>query len=142
MQKPFLFLSAVVLFACAAAPSMGKMPQEAASGGKGAAKLAAESQSRAKKLYAQDCSMCHADNGNGQSDLAKDMQLKLLDWTDPKALGDKSDQELFDLIRKGKDKMPPEDAGRAKDDEVKGLILYIRGFSKGSQAAAAAAPPQ
>jgi mono/diheme cytochrome c family protein len=140
MPKPFLLFSAVVLFVCAAAPSMGRIPQEPS--GKGAAKSAVDTQARAKKLYAQDCSMCHGDNGNGQTDLAKDMQLTLTDWTDAKSLSGKSDQDLFSLIRNGKDKMPPEDAGRAKDDEVKGLILYIRGFSKGSPAAAAAAPPQ
>jgi hypothetical protein len=83
--------------------------------------------------------MCHGDNGDGQTDLAKDMQLTLSNWTDPKTLAGKDDQELFKLIRNGKDKMPPEDGSRAKDDDIKGLIQYIRGFSKG-QAAAAAGP--
>jgi len=46
--------------------------------------------------------MCHGDNGNGKTDLARDMQLTLADWTDPKALSVKSDQELFDAIRKDK----------------------------------------
>jgi hypothetical protein len=31
--------------------------------------------------------------------------------------------------------MPPEDAGRAKDDDVRNLIVYIRSFSKGQPAA-------
>jgi pyruvate/2-oxoglutarate dehydrogenase complex dihydrolipoamide acyltransferase (E2) component len=52
---------------------------------------------------------------------------------------------LLKHIRKGKgDKMPPEDSGRAKNDEVWNLILYIRGLSKGQPAAPAqpaAAPP-
>ena len=61
--------------------------------------------------------------------------------TDPKALGSMSDQQLFDIIRKGKgDKMPPEDAGRAKDDEVWNLVIYLRGFSKNQPASAPAAP--
>jgi hypothetical protein len=64
------------------------------------------------------------------------MQLTLLDWTDPKTLATRSDQQLFDAIRKGKDKMPPEDVGRAKNDEVWNLIIYIRGLSKGQPAAA------
>jgi cytochrome c5 len=140
MSKRILFLFAVIVFAFAAAPSQGKLPQAAAPGAKGSAKP--ESPARAKKLYDMDCSMCHGDNGNGQTDLAKDMQLKLSDWTDPKALGDKQDQELFKIIRDGKDKMPPEDAGRAKDEDVKGLVQYIRNFSKGQAAAAAAGPTQ
>lgn len=137
MSKPFLILAAVIVFAFAATPSQGKMPQADASGAKSSAKP--ESQSRAKKLYAQDCAMCHGDNGDGQTDLAKDMQLTLSNWTDPKTLAGKDDQELFKLIRNGKDKMPPEDGSRAKDDDIKGLVQYIRGFSKG-QAAAAAGP--
>ena len=44
-----------------------------------------------------------------KSDLATSMQLTLDDWTDPKTLAAKSDQDLFKIIRNGKDKMPPED---------------------------------
>jgi cytochrome c5 len=139
MSKPFLVLSALTLLAIAATPGLGKMPQEA--GGKNGAKAAAaESGARAKKLYAMDCSMCHGDHGNGQTDLATSMELKLEDWNDPKSLADKPDQALFEIIRKGKDKMPPEDASRAKDDDVKALILYIRDFSKNPAPAAAPAP--
>ncbi len=141
MQKPCLFLSAVVLFAIAAAPAPGKAPQEAGSGAKGSAKaVSAAAAAKGKEIYARDCAMCHGDNGNGQSDLAKDMQLTLKDWTDPKSLGDMSDQQLFDLIRKGKDKMPPEDPPRAKDEEIRSIILYIRDFSKNPPAAPAATP--
>lgn len=137
MAKPYLLLSALILFALGAGSATGIVPQDA----KGAKPAASDTKVRGKRLYSQDCSMCHGDNGNGQTDLAKDMQLKILDWTDPKALGDKSDQELFDLIRKGKDKMPPEDSGRAKDDEIKGVIQYIREFSKGQPTPAAPAAP-
>src|SRR5271168_4540252 len=96
MAKPVSFLSAVILFVVAAAPAPGIGPQD---GAKGGAKMspAAESLAKAKKLYAIDCAMCHGDNGNGQTDLAKDMELKLLDWTDPKSLSDKSDQDLTTL---------------------------------------------
>jgi hypothetical protein len=70
----------------------------------------------------------------------------MLDWTDPKALASWSDQALFDAIRKGKGKMPPEDASRAKDDEVKALVIYIRHLAKDqpaptAQPAATPAPP-
>jgi cytochrome c5 len=144
MLKPFLLLSAGVLFVIAPTPAptlaSGGSPQ--ASPSAKAVKPTAASQEKAKKLYAMDCAMCHGDNGNGKTDLATSMQVTLIDWTDPKSLADKSDQELFDDIRKGKgDKMPPEDAGRAKDDDVRSLIIYIRGFSKGQPAAPAAAAP-
>jgi hypothetical protein len=46
------------------------------------------------------------------------------------------DSEIFDVIRKGKDKMPPEEAARAKDDDVWNIIIYIRGLSKNGVATA------
>jgi mono/diheme cytochrome c family protein len=103
--------------------------------------ISAASQAHTKKLYSQDCALCHGDSGNGKSDLADSMKLTLADWTDPKSLAALSDQETFDVIRKGKgDKMPPEEASRAKDDDIWNLVIYIRSFSKGHPAAAAAAP--
>jgi mono/diheme cytochrome c family protein len=137
MLKSYLLLSAAILFTFTPTPTMGRMPQEAApapapaaSGAKNPVKPTAESQAKAKKLYDVDCAMCHAANGNGQTDLAKDMELKLTDWTDPKTLASKQDSDLFDLIRKGKDKMPSEAEGRASNNEIWNLILYIRGMSK------------
>ncbi len=69
------------------------------------------------------------------------MQLTLDDWTDPKTLANRSDQELFNVIRNGKDKMPAEDEGRAKKDDVYALIAYIREMSKNQPAQAAPAAP-
>ncbi|MGA2536860.1 MAG: cytochrome c [Terracidiphilus sp.] len=98
-----------------------------------------ESRSRAKKIYTRDCAMCHGDNGNGQTEMAKMLTLSLKDWTDPKALAGKQDEELFQFIRKGRGKMLPEDEDRTKDEDVRGIILYIRSFST-SQAAAPLSP--
>ena len=76
------------------------------------------------------------------------MKLTLSDLTDPKTLASKTDQQLFDLIRKGNGQMPPEEEGRAKNDEVKSLIVYLRNMSKGQPASTtppatpAAAPAQ
>jgi mono/diheme cytochrome c family protein len=93
-------------------------------------KPTAESQAKAKTLYRMDCSMCHGDNGNGKTDLATGMELTLNDWTDPKALAGRQDWELFNIIRVGKGKMPPESKGRATDSEVWNLVIYIRTFAK------------
>jgi mono/diheme cytochrome c family protein len=140
MLKPLLLLSAVSLFGFTAPPDpaivVGRAPQEAAPAPAAQStvnpvKPTAASQERAKKIFAVDCAVCHGANGNGKTDLATDMQLTLADWTDPKSLEGKSDQELFDAIRNGKGKMPAEDAGRAKNDEVWNLIIYVRSFSKG-----------
>jgi mono/diheme cytochrome c family protein len=94
-------------------------------------KPTAESQARAKAIYMRDCALCHGDNGNGKTDLATSMEMTLDDWTNPASLAGKEDWQLFQVIRKGKDKMPDEDPGRATDNEVWNLIIYIRSFSKG-----------
>jgi cytochrome c5 len=135
MLKPLLVVSAVVLFGITASSAAGPTPQEAtpapaAASQKSPVKPTAQSQARAKQIYSLDCTICHGTNGDGKTDLAKDMQLTLKDWTDPKALADQSEKDLFNTIRNGKGKMPAEDAGRAKDDEVWNLIIYIRGLYK------------
>ena len=94
---------------------------------------------KAKKVYNFDCALCHGATGDGKSDLAKDMQLTLMDWSDPKSLAGVSDQNLIDIIRKAKGKMPPEDAARATNDEVKSLVILIRKFAKDQPASAAPA---
>lgn len=124
MLKPFLVLSALALSVLALKPA------SAAAQDNNPVKPTAASQERAKKLFAQDCAMCHGDHGDGKTDLAKDMQLTMLDWADGKTLPAMSDKQVFEIIRKGKDKMPAEDAARAKDDEVWNLVIYIRALAK------------
>jgi cytochrome c5 len=136
MLKSFLLFAAVVLLVLAAASAPARPPQESNQAGK---KPTADAMAKARKVYDLDCAMCHGANGDGKTDLAKDMSLSLQDWTDPKTLGAKSDQQLFDAIRKGSGKMPPEDTARATNDEVHNLVLYIRKFA--SQTGAPAAPP-
>lgn len=137
MLKPLLLLPAVVFLAFGAASTSSAAPQEGAK----TAKSAGGVTPRVKELYKIDCALCHNANGDGKTDLAKGMELTLSDLSDPKTLEGKTDDQLFDLIRKGKDKMPGEDASRAKNDEIKGLIEYIRGFSKNAPAATPASTP-
>jgi cytochrome c len=94
-------------------------------------KPTAESKAKAKSIYQIDCAMCHGDNGNGKTDLAKSMGVTLSDFTDAKTLASMTDGELFNLIRNGKgDKMPPEQTGRASDTVLWNLINYLRSMSK------------
>lgn len=137
MLKPLLLLPAVVFLAIGAASN----PSPAAQEGTAKAKAGNPAATRAKQIYNFDCAICHGPNGNGKTDLAKDMQLSLTDFTDPKTFEGKSDDQLYDLIRKGKDKMPAEDAARAKNDEIKAIVQYIRTFSKDQPAAAPESTP-
>ena len=139
MLKPFLklslLLSTVVFFAIAVASMSAPTVAAGLQDSTNPVKSTAVSQEKAKKMYAVDCTICHGATGDGKTDLAKDMAMAVPDWTDPKTLGSKTDQELYNIIRKGKDKMPPEDAGRAKDAEVWGLVTYIRVLAKNNAAA-------
>lgn len=87
-----------------------------------------ESLAKAKKTYKLDCAMCHGENGDGKGELAADMK-NVTDFTKSDALKDKSDAELFQIIKKGKGEMPPE-GDRAKTDDVWNLVNYVRAFAK------------
>jgi len=142
MLKNFMLLSAAILFGIApsSGPTFaeGRMPQDApAPAAINPVKPTAASLEKAKKLYLVDCAMCHGSDGNGKTDLAKDMKLTLPDWTNPATLAGQLDQSLFNAIRNGKGNMPSEEVGRASDTDVWNLILYIRGMSKGQTAAPA-----
>jgi len=143
MLKPLLLVSAVVLLGITASSATGPLSQDTAqppapgaSGPKNPVRPTERSQARAKEIYNVDCAICHNANGDGKTDLASGMELKLGDMSDPKTLAGKSDGELFSLIRNGKDKMPAEAVGRAKDDELWNLVIYIRGLSKNQPAGA------
>lgn len=147
MLKSSLLFFAVALLAIVCLPIASPNPQaaspaQAAPAGKNpVVKPTAESRAKAKEIYQRDCALCHGDSGNGKTELATSMNLALDNWTDSKALANKTDSDLFATIRNGKgDKMPAEDAGRASDNEVWNLILYIRALPTKAQPPAPAAP--
>jgi mono/diheme cytochrome c family protein len=87
-----------------------------------------ESLAKAKKMYVIDCAMCHGDKGDGKGDMASDIK-NVTDFTNPDALKDQTDGQLFHTIRHGKGDMPPE-GDRAKDDDIWNLVNYVRAFAK------------
>ncbi|HUL34880.1 MAG TPA: c-type cytochrome [Candidatus Eisenbacteria bacterium] len=82
-----------------------------------------------KKTYGVDCAMCHGPKGGGDGDLAKQMTLDLKDLADPSTLKEKSDQELYEIIDKGKGRMIGEE-GRLKPAQVWNVVNYVRAMSK------------
>ena len=90
-----------------------------------------ESLAKGKKTYGIDCAMCHGDNGDGKGDLAADMK-NVTDFTATDAMKNRTDGELFYIIRKGKGDMPPE-GDRAKNDDIWNLVNYIRSLAKKKQ---------
>ncbi len=112
----------------AAAPTAAAIPADAVQM-KNPGKSTPESMAHAKKMYGYDCAMCHGENGNGKGDFAVETKLKLKDWTDPAALKDKTDGELYYIISKGQGSMPGE-GDRAKPEDMWNMVVMIRSFSK------------
>jgi mono/diheme cytochrome c family protein len=133
MLKPLFVLLALLLFASspqqpAAPPAPSTIPPEAAHM-VNPVKPTPESQARAKKMYGYDCALCHGANGKGKGDVVADLKLTLKDYTDPAALKDMSDGELFYIIKNGKGQMPPE-GDRAKPEDLWNMVILVRSFAK------------
>jgi mono/diheme cytochrome c family protein len=88
-----------------------------------------ESLARAKKWWTLDCAMCHNSNGDGKGETAKDMKLTIADFTDPATLKDRTDGEIFYIIKNGHEDMPPE-GQRVKVEENWDLVNYVRSLAK------------
>jgi cytochrome c553 len=78
------------------------------------------------------CARCHGADGAGQTNMGKRLGAK--DYTDAKVQAALTDEAAFKAIKEGfKDKdgktvMRP--AQNLSDDEIKGLVAYMRTFKK------------
>ena len=95
-------------------------------------KPSAESTARAKRWWTLDCEMCHGKNGDGKGETAVDMKLKMMDFTNPATLKERTDGEIFYIIKNGHNDMPAE-GPRIKTEEAWDLVNYVRAFSKGKE---------
>src|SRR5450631_623411 len=130
MLKPWFILSMPLLFASFAQPPAASpgIPDDAKQM-VNPVKPNAESQAKARKMYGYDCAMCHGDKGDGKGDLVADMKLSLKDYTDPAALKDMTNGEIFYVIKNGKGKMTGE-GDRAKADDLWNMVVLVRSFAK------------
>lgn len=76
----------------------------------------------AAELYRTKCQVCHGADGKGDTAAGKKLGVK--DFHSPEVVK-MSDQELFDITKKGKEKMPSYDK-RLTDDQIKELVRYVR----------------
>ena len=73
-------------------------------------------------LYKSKCAACHGADGKGDTPAGKKLGIK--DFHSPD-VAKMSDAELFEITKKGKDKMPGYD-GKITDDQIKELVQYVR----------------
>jgi mono/diheme cytochrome c family protein len=86
-----------------------------------------ESIAQGKKIYRYDCASCHGVNGDAKTEVAKD--LKVPDLADPARLKDRTDGELFYIIKTGHGDMPPE-GNRVKSEQIWDLVNYVRSLAR------------
>ena len=77
-------------------------------------------------IYKTRCSACHGKNGAGDTMLGRNLKLRPLGSDDVQK---RSDEELFTIISKGKNRMPPFDRKLSKD-QIRDLVKYIRSLKK------------
>ncbi len=77
-------------------------------------------------IYKTKCSACHGKNGAGDTMLGKNLKLRPLGSDD---VQERSDDELFTIISKGKNRMPPFDRKLSKD-QIHDVVKYIRSLKK------------
>lgn len=76
----------------------------------------------AADLYKSKCQVCHGPDGKGETPAGKKLGAK--DFHSPEATK-MTDAELFEITKKGKEKMPSYDK-KLTDDQIKQLVKYIR----------------
>jgi cytochrome c len=86
-----------------------------------------ESIAQGKKYYGYDCAMCRGKNGDGKGEI--DTGDKLPDFTNSAAMKDKTDGELFYVLKNGKGNMPLERV-RVTSNELWNLVNYVRSLAK------------
>jgi mono/diheme cytochrome c family protein len=82
--------------------------------------------SSGEALFQEQCIGCHGPDGRGQTELGK--KLGAADLTSD-AIWQQPDAELAKIVKDGKGQMPTFDK-RLSDDEICGVITYIRQLAK------------
>ena len=90
--------------------------------------LAARAQNGAATLYKSKCSGCHADDGSANTKAGKNTGAYDFRSAD---VGKDTDADLFEIVAKGKKKMPKFEQ-KLKKQEIKDLVDYVRSFYKKS----------
>ena len=77
-----------------------------------------------KKIYTENCVICHKETGEGgQTDIEGD-KFKVPSFKSPGAMKE-DDKDFINIINDGEDKMPGFKK-QLKPDEIAGLVKYIR----------------
>jgi cytochrome c6 len=87
---------------------------------------AMQAQSESAKIFKTNCVQCHSANGSGDTTAGKAFHAKDLRSAEVQK---QTDEELAEVITKGKGKMPAFGA-KIKPDDVTKLVAYLRALPK------------
>ena len=87
---------------------------------------AMQAQSDPAKIFKTNCVLCHSANGSGDNATGKAFHAKDLRSEEVQK---QTDEELAEVITKGKGKMPAFGA-KIKPDDVKKLVAYLRALPR------------
>jgi len=87
---------------------------------------AMQAESDPAKIYKTNCVLCHSATGSGDNATGKAFHAKDLRSAEVQK---QTDEELTEVIAKGKGKMPAF-GSKIKPDDVKKLVAYIRALPK------------
>ena len=77
-------------------------------------------------LYKMKCQVCHGPDGKANTVAGKKVEAKDFHSAEVAKL---SEAEMFEVVKKGKGKMPSYDK-KISDDEIRALVKYVRELSK------------
>jgi mono/diheme cytochrome c family protein len=104
-----------------------------AKAGAAAAKASPESIASGETVFKRQCQMCHGATGVGDGPAAKTLKGKLPDLTDKATLAKVSDEDIHELVEKGKKSeignMPAFKA-KLKAEEIHDVINYVHTLAK------------
>lgn len=147
MRRTLLLSSAVLLVGLGAALAQQKDAQDKPKEGQAAeappapvrseeadnrnpVKPTPEGLAEARKLYGNDCAMCHGKDGSGKGDVASQMKLQLSDWRDPETLSKYTDSALYYIITNGRGRMVGGEGESTKAEIRWNLVNLVRSFGK------------
>ena len=86
----------------------------------------------AKAIYEKSCQKCHGADGKGDTKMGKKLGCK--DYSDAKVQAELKDADAIKAIKEGlkdkEDKTLMKPADGLSDDDIKGLVAYLRAFGK------------
>ncbi len=83
-------------------------------------------QAGGEAIFKKQCGMCHGPDGSGNTGMGKTFKLRDLRSAEVQKL---TDQQLFDIIAKGKGKMPAYQSNLGNDG-IHSVVAYIRQLGK------------